>query len=70
MTWHCIPETRPAAGVFDGHRGPEAADYAAQHFAAFLRAQWAKVATPELALRKAFMSLDEAFRQQQVVLIP
>ena len=52
-------------GVFDGHRGPEAADFVAQHFPRFLRAQWTQAEDPGQALRRAFVSLDEAFRQQQ-----
>lgn len=53
------------AGVFDGHRGPEAAAYAAEHFVAHLKQDWRKAASPELALRRAFVSLDNAFARQQ-----
>lgn len=54
------------AGVFDGHRGPEAAEYAARHFEEHLRRQWAQAATPEQALRCAFVSLDDTFAAQEV----
>ena len=62
-----VPGVRVAcAGVFDGHRGPEAAEYAARHFEEHLRRQWAEAPTPEQALRRAFVSLDEAFAAQEV----
>jgi hypothetical protein len=54
------------AGVFDGHRGRSAAAFAAEHFPEHLRQQWRRSKSPEAALRAAFLSLDEAFRQQQV----
>lgn len=50
-------------GVFDGHRGAEAADFCARHFAAALQSRWAEPgATPEGALRGAFRAVDGAFR--------
>ena len=62
------PACVACAWVFDGHRGPEAADFAAQRFVEALRAQWAKAGSPEQALRRAFVALDDAFRRQQVLL--
>lgn len=50
-------------GVFDGHRGAEAAEFCARHFPAALQSRWAEPgATPESALRGAFLAVDAAFR--------
>lgn len=47
--------------VFDGHRGPQAAQYAAQHIASTLVEQLQQQGPAE-ALSTSFVSLDEAFR--------
>ena len=47
--------------VFDGHRGPQAADYAAQHMAQQLQARLT-AAHPAEALVDAFVSIDQSFR--------
>ena len=53
------------AGIFDGHRGPQAANYAAQHFQEHLLHEWS-AATAAGALQAAFLSLDAAFKHAQV----
>ncbi|DBB06962.1 TPA: hypothetical protein ACH3X3_009613 [Trebouxia sp. C0006] len=50
--------------VFDGHRGPQAAQYAAHHIPQVLQDQLATI-TPAQALTNAFVSVDGSFRQQQ-----
>ena len=47
--------------VFDGHRGPEAAEYAAQHAVQQLQGSMA-AAPPDQALCDTFVSLDRSFR--------
>lgn len=47
--------------VFDGHRGPQAAQYAADHIAEVLQHQLA-ICDPAQALTTSFVSVDEAFR--------
>ena len=47
--------------VFDGHRGPQAAQYAAQHIVEVLQQQLQGRA-PREALSTSFLSIDEAFR--------
>ena len=47
--------------VFDGHRGPQAAQYAAQHIASTVSDQLQQQGPAE-ALSRAFDRLDEAFR--------
>ncbi|DBA85833.1 TPA: hypothetical protein ACH3X1_005382 [Trebouxia sp. C0004] len=50
--------------VFDGHRGPQAAQYAAHHISQVLQHQLATGA-PAQALTNSFVSLDGSFRQKQ-----
>ncbi len=47
--------------VFDGHRGPQAAQYAAQHIAEVLQHHLPN-AEPAEALSTSFVSIDQAFR--------
>lgn len=47
--------------VFDGHRGPQAAQYAADHTPQVLQDQLA-TATPAQALTNTFVSVDRSFR--------
>ncbi len=47
--------------VFDGHRGPQAAQYAAHHIPQVLQDQLATI-TPAQALTNAFVSVDGSFR--------
>lgn len=47
--------------VFDGHRGPQAAEYAAQHFPATL-ADELQDQSPAEALSATFVGIDIAFR--------
>ena len=47
--------------VFDGHRGPQAAQYAAQHIVEVLQQQLQGRA-PREALSTSFVNIDEAFR--------
>ncbi|CAL8468340.1 g7880 [Coccomyxa elongata] len=69
--FHFIASPLPGAGpstyligIFDGHRGREAAAYAAQHFPHFLRREWHRDSA-EAALQAAFLEIDAAFRRQQ-----
>lgn len=59
------PPRRPQPhvfGVFDGHRGAEAADFCQRSFPAALRSRWAAAGeTPESALCGAFAAVDDAF---------
>jgi serine/threonine protein phosphatase PrpC len=49
--------------VFDGHRGAEAAEFAAASLARALAAAWgAPDAQPQASLAKAFVAVDAAFR--------
>lgn len=59
----CCPSCHLLA-VFDGHRGPQAAEYAAQHVMQQLQASMA-VLGPAEACAESFVSLDRSFRQQQ-----
>ena len=47
--------------VFDGHRGPQAAQYAAQHIQEVLQQQLQQC-RPDKAISNSFVSLDVAFR--------
>ncbi len=47
--------------VFDGHRGPQAAQYAAHHILQVLQDQLA-TGTPAQALTNTFVSVDGSFR--------
>lgn len=47
--------------VFDGHRGPQAAQYAAHHIPQVLQDQLA-TGTPAQALTNTFVSVDGSFR--------
>ena len=49
------------ACVFDGHRGFECAEFCRRNFEKALVSAWHDCATPEVALTRAFESLDEAF---------
>ena len=51
--------------VFDGHRGSEAADYAAQHVVRQLQETMA-ASSPAEALADTFVSLDKQFRYASV----
>ena len=51
--------------VFDGHRGPEAAEYAAQHVVQQLQETMA-ASDPAEALADTFVSLDKLFRSASV----
>eukprot|EP00976_Prorocentrum_cordatum_P076766 1182436-Prorocentrum_minimum.AAC.3 len=55
-------------GVFDGHRGAEAADFCARQLTQHLAASWQNQPTLEGALAAAFVSVDAAFcaAEQQV----
>ncbi len=53
------------AGIFDGHRGAQAAEYAAQHFQEHLQSHWQASSASE-ALQAAFLSLDTSFKHAQV----
>ncbi len=52
--------------VFDGHRGPQAAEYARQHFEAELLRHWRGAGSAAGALAAAFLSVDAAFRAWHV----
>mmetsp|Transcript_35662 Transcript_35662/g.100954 ORF Transcript_35662/g.100954 Transcript_35662/m.100954 type:complete len:438 (+) Transcript_35662:245-1558(+) len=52
-------------GVFDGHRGAEAADFVAQHLEAQVGAVWSSSLDPGHALRRAFLALDRSFVLEQ-----
>lgn len=56
----CCPSCHLLA-VFDGHRGPQAAEYAAQHVMQQLQASMA-VLGPAEACAESFVSLDRSFR--------
>lgn len=47
--------------VFDGHRGPQAADFAAQHMAEQLQGRLT-AAHPAEGLTDTFVSIDQSFR--------
>lgn len=53
-------------GVFDGHRGHEAAEFMAEHLESQLGLAWASCSGPGEALRTAFLAVDSSFVQQQV----
>jgi serine/threonine protein phosphatase PrpC len=53
------------AGIFDGHRGSRAADFAAEHIQEHLLHQW-NAESAASALQAAFLSLDAAFKYSQV----
>jgi serine/threonine protein phosphatase PrpC len=57
-----------SAGVFDGHRGMEAADYCAAALTQHLAASWQGQATLEGALAASFVSADAHFcaKEEQV----
>jgi serine/threonine protein phosphatase PrpC len=57
-------------GVFDGHRGSEAAEFMATHLAAELARQWGVAAGPADALRSAFVNIDAQFVAEQVTIRP
>ena len=48
--------------VFDGHRGPEAAEYAAQHIVHQLQEEMASSDDPAEALAETFVAMDRSFR--------
>ena len=50
--------------VFDGHRGPETAEFAAANLVAYLRSRW-REDDPAAALRDTFVALDADFREGQ-----
>lgn len=52
-----------AFGVFDGHRGPEAAEFAAIAIPQFLLSR-ASTSSPQEALSSAFIETDVAFRRE------
>ena len=52
-------------GVFDGHRGAAAAEFAAEQLLGHLRGAWG-APSAEAALQRAFVGLDAAFRGAQV----
>ena len=52
-------------GVFDGHRGAAAAEFAAEQLLEHLRGAWG-APSAEAALKRAFVGLDTAFRDAQV----
>ena len=52
-------------GVFDGHRGASAAEFAAEQLLEHLRVAWG-APSAEAALKRAFVGLDTAFREAQV----
>lgn len=54
------------AGIFDGHRGWKAAQYAAEHFQEHLLSQ-TQGSDAGSALRAAFLSLDASFARSQVL---
>ena len=64
----CMRVARHAwcVGVFDGHRGWEAAQYAAEHFQERLLSQ-TEGSDAGSALRAAFLSLDASFACAQVL---
>lgn len=49
--------------VFDGHRGPQAAEFAAEHFESTLLRHWAAAGSAAQALVAAFLDVDAAFRR-------
>jgi serine/threonine protein phosphatase PrpC len=49
--------------VFDGHRGPQAAEFASQHFESTLLQHWAGAGSAAQALTAAFLDVDAAFQQ-------
>ena len=57
--------TMTHAGIFDGHRGSQAAEYAAQHFQEHLQSSWQAPSAPA-ALQAVFLSLDASFKHLQV----
>ena len=57
------------AGIFDGHRGSQAAEYAAQHFQEYLQSSW-QAPSASAALQAAFLSLDASFEHSQAGHIP
>ena len=57
-------------GVFDGHRGAEAAEFVAKTLEATLRETWQKASGPGDALQRAFVAVDAAFVQEQVCPCP
>ena len=52
-------------GVFDGHRGAEAAEFVAGSLEAALGAAWKEASGPGDALRRAFLAVDSEFVQEQ-----
>ena len=58
-----LPECH-LAGVFDGHRGPEAAQYLASNLEQHIYAVWETCSSPSLLLKEALQNLDAAFRQE------
>lgn len=54
-------------GVFDGHRGAAAADFAAEELLEHLRGAWG-APSAEATLKRAFVGLDTAFREAQVLM--
>eukprot|EP00951_Prasinocladus_malaysianus_P017755 scaffold140394_cov35-Prasinocladus_malaysianus.AAC.1 len=57
-------------GVFDGHRGAEAAVYVSENLERELGLAWASSASPGHALRTAFLNLDRGFVASQAILMP
>ncbi len=57
------------AGIFDGHRGSQAAEFAAQHFQERLQSNW-QASSASAALQATFLSLDASFGQLQVFTAP
>ncbi|CAL5221159.1 g3298 [Coccomyxa viridis] len=51
-------------GIFDGHRGSQAAEFAAQHFQERLQSNW-QASSASAALQATFLSLDASFGQLQ-----
>jgi Protein phosphatase 2C len=58
----CAQE-RTLLAVFDGHRGPQAAEYAAQHFESTLLRHWAGAGSVAKALTAAFLQVDADFQR-------
>lgn len=53
-------------GVFDGHRGHEAAEFMAARLEEELGRQWGAAGSPADALRATFINIDEQFVAEQV----
>ncbi len=64
----CADRNSALLAVFDGHRGPQAAEYAKCNFLRHLLDQ-AAASDAEAALRAAFVSTDEAFRKEHSTIV-